>query len=118
EHRTRAGEMLFYVEGRSGRLCPRHRFRRKFGQAKVENLGVAPLSDKYVGRLNVPMNDSLAVSRSECVRNLNPPFKHLLKRKGLAGDVVLQRLPVEKLHRNEGLTIVFADFIDGANIGM
>jgi len=31
---------------------------------------------------------------------------------------VLQGLTVEKLHRDEGLTVVFADFIDGANIWM
>ena len=31
---------------------------------------------------------------------------------------MLQRLPIEKLHRNEGLTVVFADFMDGANIWM
>src|SRR5260370_40706861 len=84
----------------------------------MQNLGVALRGDKYVGGLDVPMNDSLAVGRIECVRNLNPPFEHFLKRKRLAGNVVLHRLPVEKLHGNEGLTIVFADFIDGTNIWM
>ena len=31
---------------------------------------------------------------------------------------MLQRLAVEKLHRNEGLAVVFADVVDGADIGM
>ena len=29
-----------------------------------------------------------------------------------------QSLPFEKLHDNEGLAIVLADFVDGANVGM
>src|SRR5260370_41602600 len=82
----------------------------------MQNLGVTLLGDKYVGGLDVPMNDSLAVGRIECVRNLNPPFEHFLKRKRLAGNVVLHRLPVEKLHGNEGLTILFSAFIDGTHI--
>jgi len=31
---------------------------------------------------------------------------------------VLQRFPIEKFHRNEGLTVVFTDFVNGADIGM
>ena len=31
---------------------------------------------------------------------------------------MLERPAVKKLHRNERLAVVFADFIDGANIGM
>jgi len=79
---------------------------------------VPALGEKYVGGLDVPMNDSLVVGRTKCVRNLNPQFKYFPERKWLAGNAVLQRLPAEKLHRNEGLAVVFDDFIDGANIWM
>ena len=29
-----------------------------------------------------------------------------------------QSLPFEKLHDNEGLTVVLSDFVDGTNVGM
>ena len=35
-----------------------------------------------------------------------------------ARDAVLQRLAVEKLHGDEGLAVLLADFIDGADVGM
>src|SRR5271154_1478939 len=31
---------------------------------------------------------------------------------------MLERLSVEKLHGDEGLAFVFADFVDGANVGV
>jgi hypothetical protein len=51
-------------------------------------------------------------------RNLDSQVQHLLQRQRLAGNAVLQRLPIEKLQRNERLIVVFSDFMDGANIGM
>jgi hypothetical protein len=54
----------------------------------------------------------------ERVRNLDSQLQHFRKRQRLAGNAVLERLAVEKFHRNEGLTVVFADFVDGANIWM
>ena len=76
------------------------------------------LGDKYVCGLDVAVDDSFGVRRIQCVRNLNPQLQHFLKRERLAGNAMLQRLPVEKLHRNERLTVVLADFVDGANVGM
>jgi len=48
-------------------------------QPKIQNLGVPALGHKYVGGFNVPMNDSFAVGRLECVRDLNPQLQHLLE---------------------------------------
>jgi hypothetical protein len=56
-----------------------------------KNLGVPSLGEKYVGRLDVAMNDSLAVGRTECVRNVNPQFKYFVKLKRFAGNVVLRQ---------------------------
>jgi len=64
------------------------------------------------------MNDSPAVSRAECVRNLNPQLQHLLQRQRLAFDTVLEGQTIQKLHRNEELAILFAEFVDCANIWM
>jgi len=37
---------------------------------------------------------------------------------GLAGDTMLQRHAIEKLHGDERLVVVLSDFIDGADVGM
>jgi hypothetical protein len=31
---------------------------------------------------------------------------------------MLQRLPIKKFHRDERLSVVFSDFVDGANVWM
>ena len=64
------------------------------------------------------MDDPFRVSRTECVRHLNSQLQHFLKRQRLAGNAVLQRRAVHEFHRNERLTVVFADFVDGADIWM
>ena len=76
------------------------------------------LGDKNVGGFDVAVHDSFAMRSIQGVSDLDPQIHHLFKWQRLAGDAVLQRLAVEKLHRNEGLAAVFTDFMDGANIGM
>jgi len=39
-----------------------------------------------------------------------------IKRQRIVGNAVLQDLPVEKFHRNDWPTVVFANFIDGADV--
>jgi hypothetical protein len=72
--------------------------------------------NKYVGGLDIAVDDSFGVRRIQRVGNFNPPLQHLLKRKRLAGNAVLQGLPVEKLHRDELLAVLLADVVDGANV--
>src|SRR5215472_12252314 len=90
----------------------------QFGQAKVENLGVAAFGHKNIRRLDVSMNYPLNVGSVESVGNLNRQFQRLVKRQRLAGNAMLQRLPIEKFHRDEGLTVLLANLMDGADIGM
>ena len=42
-----------------------------FGQAKIQDLGVAALRDEEVRRLDIAMDDSFAMSRVKRVRNLD-----------------------------------------------
>jgi hypothetical protein len=79
---------------------------------------VPALSYKDVGRLDVSMNDPLAVCDAECVRHLTPPFKHLLERQRLAGNPMFQRGAFHELHGNKHLTILFANLVDRADVGM
>ena len=37
---------------------------------------------------------------------------------GAAVDAVLERLAVEKFHGDEGLAVLFADVVNGADVGM
>ncbi len=76
------------------------------------------LGHKDVCRLNVTVNDSLAVGGSESVRHLNSPFEHLFQRQGLAGDAVLQRGAFHEFHGDKRLTVLLADLVDGADVGM
>ena len=64
------------------------------------------------------MNDSLAVGGAECIRNLGPPFKHFIERQRLAGDAMLQRRAFHEFHGNKRLTVLLANLVDRANVGM
>jgi hypothetical protein len=92
--------------------------RGHFRETEIENLGVATSRDENVGRLDVAVDNSFGVRRVERVRNLNPQLQHLLKRQRLARNAVLERGAFHEFHRNKGLAVVFADFVDGANVGM
>jgi hypothetical protein len=64
------------------------------------------------------MNDALGMCCPERVCNLNCEFQHLVERKRLARNSVLQRCAVEKLHRNEMLTVLLAYVVNGADVRM
>src|SRR5208282_1112246 len=74
--------------------------------------------DEDICRLDVAVDDSSGVRCVQCVRNLYSQLQHFLQRQRLAGNAMPQRLPVEKLHRDERLAVVFADLINRADIGM
>ncbi len=44
--------------------------------------------------------------------------EHSVGFQGWSGDQMRQRYPVEKLHGDEGLTILLADVVDSANVGV
>src|SRR5215468_10074318 len=79
---------------------------------------MAARCDENVGGLYVPMNDALGVRRIQCVGHLNCKIKESFDGERSSLNAVLQRLAVQKLHRDEGLSPAFADLIDGTNSGM
>ena len=69
-------------------------------------------------RLDVAMNDSLAVGGVERVRDFNAQADHGFGVERTAHDAVFQGLSVEEFHGDEGLAVLFINFVNGADVGM
>ena len=64
------------------------------------------------------MDDSFLMRRVQAVRYLNGQIQQFLCFKRSARDSMLESLSLQKLHDNEGLALMLADFVDGTNVGM
>jgi hypothetical protein len=87
-------------------------------ESEIENFGVAALSDEDVGGLDVPVDDAFGVRGVERVGALNSNFEEAFDFHGPAGDGVLQCLSGQVLHGDETAAIVFANFVNGADVGI
>jgi hypothetical protein len=92
-------------------LC-RHDFR----EAEVQNLRVAALCDENIGRLNVAVDDAVGVGGVERVGDLDGEVEQRLEFELRARDEVLERLALEKFHGDEGLAVLLADIVNGADV--
>src|SRR5450755_1563843 len=63
------------------------------------------------------MDDSFAVGSIECVCHFDGQGKKKVGSQGTPGNAVFERHPVEKLHGDEGLSVL-ADVVDRADVGM
>jgi hypothetical protein len=79
---------------------------------------VSSLGDKNVRWLDVAVNDAFGVSRLEGISHFDGQHQNPFNFHRTPSDKVLQCHAIQKLHRNEGLILVFADFIDGADVGV
>ena len=77
--------------------------RGHFGEAEIENFGVAALGDENVGGLDVAVNDALGVSGVERVGDFDGQRKKPFDFEGTAGDAVLQGHAFEIFHGDEAL---------------
>ena len=87
-------------------------------QTKIQDLDVAALGYKDVRRLDVTVNDSLAVGGAESIRNFDPPFKDVVERQRFAGDAMLEGGAVHEFHGDKRLAVLLADLVDCADVGM
>src|SRR5205807_1448373 len=94
------------------------RLERKLGQSEIENLGLAALRDEDIRGCDVAVDDALGVRHVQCVRDLNAEIEQHLGLQRLPRDEVLKGLPLQELHDDEVLSLVLADLMDSANIGM
>src|SRR5438045_2368328 len=88
------------------------------GEAEVEHLDLAFVSDKDVRRLDVAMHDAAAVSSIESVGNLDGVFHQSRHFDRLSADLLIKRLAFEQLHGHELLAVVISDLVDGADVPM
>src|SRR5208337_1258240 len=79
---------------------------------------MAPVGDKDVRRLDVAVNDPLGVGGVERVRDLDTERQQGFNFQRTTCDTLLQRLPVQKLHGDEGLPLSLPDLMNRADIGM
>ena len=73
---------------------------------------------KNIRRFDIPVHDALHVSGIQRVRHFDADLQQLLQVHGAPADAVLERGPVHELHGDEGMAGVFADFVDGADVGV
>ncbi len=91
---------------------------RDLGQAKVEDFGVAAFGDEDVSGLDVAVDDAFGVGGVEGVGNFDGECRGAVHLHRAAGDPVLEGLAFETFHGDEGLAVLFADVVDGADVGM
>src|SRR6266851_9058104 len=112
--------MLFVDRGchgvRRGNLARRTGCGRDLRQPEIEDLGVATLSHKNVSWFDVAVNYAFCVCCVECVRNLDGERHDQFDVQWPTTNAMLQRQPVQKLHGDEGLTMLVVDFVDGADV--
>ena len=115
---ARTGEVRFDGLGSCGLVLTGATRGRDLGQAEIENLGVAALGYEDVGGFDVAVHDAFGVRGIECVGDLDGEGKQSVQLERSCADQVFERLAVEKLHGDEGLAVLFADVVNGANVGV
>jgi hypothetical protein len=76
----------------------------EFHQSEVHQHGLPVRADDDVLRLNVPVDDPLAVAIGQRVQQLAGPLQHLiLRQRPSGGDEVRQTLPLDQVHHQIGV---------------
>src|SRR6266566_9074354 len=91
---------------------------RELGQPEVQNLRLPAAGHENVRRLDVSVDDPLSVGRVQCVGDLNAEIEQPLGLQRPSCNEVLKGLPLQELHDDKVLSLVLADLMDRANIGM
>src|SRR5580692_1667319 len=98
-----------------------------FGEAEIQNLGIAAAGNEYVGGLDVAMNDAFLVCRPQPFRQRDREIqsaadpqlcRFLCPFRGYTLDPLAESLPLEQLHHDERLALMFPEFVDGADVRM
>ena len=89
-----------------------------FGQAEIENLGVAALGDENVRWLDVAVDDALFVRGLERVGDFDGEIERGIHGEWPAGDEVLERLALHEFHGDEQTIPFLGNFVNCADVGV
>ena len=118
---ARRGELIDADRGARGpgrRVDHLTSLRSEFCQTEVQDLGLPALGDKDIGRLDVAVHNSAGVGGIERVGDLDSQIEQLFNLERTALDLVFEGYAVQILHGDEGLPVLLADVVNGADIGM
>src|ERR1700730_16423204 len=87
-------------------------------QSEVEHLGVSTLGHKDVRRLDVPVDYSFCMCCVQRVGNLDSERQDQFGVQWPTTNAMLQSQSIQKLHRDEGLSMLVVNFVDRADVGM
>ena len=85
-------------------------------QTEVQDLGLTTIRHENVRGLDVAVHDALRVCRLQPVGNLNPQLQHFLRLEQFPAQELLQGLPLQALHGDEGFALVLSDLVNRADI--
>jgi hypothetical protein len=85
-------------------------------EAEVQDHGLPPPGHEDVRRLDVAVDDPLGVGGVESVGELDAEIEQRVVLRGSRRDAVPEGLALEPLHADEGLALVLADVVDGADV--
>jgi hypothetical protein len=88
-------------------------------QSKVGQVDPAVAIKHHIGRFDVAVDDAPAVGIVECAGNLfNQPDRLIERQRAAFVDDLLQRAPIDELHRNIVQTLSLVHHIDRNDVGM
>ncbi len=90
--------------------------RRELRQTKVQHLHLAATGQENVGRLDVAMKDAFGMRRIERVGDLRPQFENRAQVEGAAGELPVECLAFEQLHREIELPLMIVEAVDRADV--
>src|SRR6185436_18801946 len=86
---------------------------------EVQDLGVAAWADENFGGLDITVNDAGAVRRIQRVGDFDAERQQRVHlQTAMLEDFLLQRGALQILHGDEGATVLLADVVNGADVGM
>jgi hypothetical protein len=89
-----------------------------FRQAEIQNLGRLAGGNENVSWLDVTMDDAFGVSTIKRISDFDGQRQQRFLRHGATVDAMFQRDAFQKFHGDERMPVLFADVVDGADIGM
>ena len=87
-------------------------------QPEIQNLGVSAFGHENVCRLDVAVDDAFRMGCVQRISDLDRQGQQDVQLQGPSCDAVLQGHAIQVLHGDERLTVLLANVIDRADVGM